>query len=318
MIRESMSKYIREFIVLERVGNYLYASEELFLSESNLYKHIKYLEDELGHPLFRKVGRRLVLTEFGQLFLEYARRFEALSDEFRRAREEYDARTASTVRIAVVRSLNCDHMVNMLSDHFVNRYPQYHISPGEYSRFHTPDELFTMGYELVFGLDDKPTSEEYGCYPWASDHLLAVLPARHPLAGRERLELRQLAGEPFLLHPEETFLHQFCLRLCRQEGFEPRVDFTIHGTSNLGALVSDGVGVSLVPHSDSLAIRHYNVATVEIIPSPLVHLNLYYRTDCPLSKVAKTFLHYAMDIHQNHSQDIPFMGPEGEIEHVFF
>lgn len=313
-----MSKYIREFLVLNRVGNYLYASEELFLSESNLSKHIKHLEDELGHPLFRKVGRQLVLTEFGQLFLDYARRFVALSDEFRQAKEEYDARTASTVRIAVVRSLNCDHMVNMLSDHFLNRYPQYHISPGEYSRLRSPGELFAMGYELAFVLDDKPESGDFGCYPWAADHLLAVLPARHPLAGRDRLALSQLAGEPFLFFPEETFLHQFCLRLCRQAGFEPRVDFTIHGTSNLGALVADGVGVSLVPHSDSLTIRHYNVATVEIEPSPLVYLNLCYRTDRPASKVAKAFLHHAMDIHKNHSQDIPFMGPEGDIEHVFF
>ncbi|PWM75654.1 MAG: hypothetical protein DBX59_01365 [Bacillota bacterium] len=317
-MNQFMVKYLREFLVLYRVGNYLYASEELFLSESNLHKHIKSLEDDLGHPLFRKEGRQLVLTEFGQLFLEYAQKFVALNDQFQQAREEYNARAASTVRVAVVRSLNCDHMVNMLSDHFVNRYPQYHISPGEYSRDYTPGQLFEQGYELVFGLADKSDSQEYSCYPWASDHLLAVLPQRHPLAGQEQLKLRQLGGDPFLFYPEETFLHKFCMRLCRQEGFEPWVDFTIHGTSNLGELVSDGVGVSLVPSSDILSIRPYNVSTAEIDPSPLIYLNLYYRSDHSLSKVAKTFLQCAMDIHQNHSQDIPFMGPEGKIEHIFF
>lgn len=318
MFNNDFIKYIHEFIVLTEVGNYLYASEELFISESNLSRHIKSLEQDLGYELFRRSPRKLELTDYGQMFLEYARRFDALNAEFRQAHLDYENQAASTVKLAVAHSMNCDHIVNMLSDHFWEHYPQYHISTGEFSRTVSLEQTFAMGYELVFALDDKPTSDEYFCYPWATDHLLAILPLNHPLAKETSLNLSMLSKDTFLLFPEKTFLYRVSRDLCEKAGFVPKVDFTIHGTSNLAALVSEGVGVSLTTSSDILAVNHHDVSMVKIDPSPLVYLNLYYRKNHPLSKVAKTFLDFAIDIHKNHSGDIPYMGPEGEIGNIYF
>lgn len=127
-----------------------------------------------------------------------------------------------------------------------------------------------------------------------------------------------LSKDTFLLFPEKTFLYRVSRDLCEKAGFVPKVDFTIHGTSNLAALVSEGVGVSLTTSSDILAVNHHDVSMVKIDPSPLVYLNLYYKKNRPLSKVAKTFLDFAIDIHKNHSGDIPYMGPESEIGNIYF
>lgn len=67
-----------------------------------------------------------------------------------------------------------------------------------------------------------------------------------------------------------------------------------------------------------MAIKQHRVAMVEITPTPPVYLNLYYQKDPPLSKPAAVFLDYAIEIHDTHSNDIPYHGPEGEVGNVYF
>ena len=65
--------YIKEFIILAEIGNFLEAADHLFMSQSTLSRHIKSLEDDLGTPLFDRTTRKVSLNEYGHLFLPYAR-----------------------------------------------------------------------------------------------------------------------------------------------------------------------------------------------------------------------------------------------------
>lgn len=318
MLKNDSIKYLDEFVRLSEIGNYLYAADELYISESNLSKHIKYLENQIGHELFRRIGHKLELTEFGELFLKYAKDFLKLDHEYTQAEINYVKESSNAVQIAVARSMNCDHIVNMLSDHFTEKYPNYRISPGEFSRTVSLSQTFQLGYELAFSLDDTPTSKDYTCLPWSSDHLVAVLPAAHPLAAREFLTITDLKEESFIMFPEGTFLNRISKKLCQEAGYDPHIDFTIHGSHNIAELVSKGVGISLTTSSDVLTLKHFDVVTVPLKPKKVVYLNLYYQKDRPLSKVARTFLEYAIYIHDNHYEDIPFMGPEGNVANVYF
>jgi LysR family transcriptional regulator, transcriptional activator of nhaA len=65
-------KHLRYFWVVARAGGIMRASEQLHTTPQTLSGQIKLLEDWLGHALFRKVGRRLELTEEGRVALAYA------------------------------------------------------------------------------------------------------------------------------------------------------------------------------------------------------------------------------------------------------
>lgn len=65
--------YIHEFCALAEVKKYSEAAEISFISQSALSKHIKSLEAELGAPLFHRTAHCVVLTEFGEAFLPYAK-----------------------------------------------------------------------------------------------------------------------------------------------------------------------------------------------------------------------------------------------------
>lgn len=319
LLKETGTRYLDEFIVVAETGNYFTASDRLYLSQVTLTKHIKDLERSVGHPLLVKKGHKLELTDFGRIFLPYARRFVALNEEYHEARASFESAAAWQVRIAGTTEMNCDHMINMLWDHFSRRYPQYSLSTGEFHTTLPLEDLFGMGFELVFALSETPDSDTYGCYQWATDELVALLPVNHPLAKKDGFRLSDLAKEPFILFPKDNFLHQAALRRCEAAGFTPQVDFTIHGSANLTELVASNVGVSIVLKRDVYSTWGYEVASIPLEEHATIYLNLYYQKDVPLSHAAKTFLEYAIQIHETHERDIPYYGPEvGVVENIFF
>ncbi len=320
MLESSAIKYLNDFIALAHAGNYTKACDQLYLSKTTLTKHIKDLEASLEHKLFALSGHNLVLTEFGKLFLGYAERFAALDEEYEHARSSFDEDASSEVRVAVSLHMNCDHMMNMLWDHFVPSHPQYHLSTIEYQAGAlSREDLFAMGYELVFGLSGKPDDSSYGCFTWAESTLVVLLPPSHPLATKSSIHLSELAAESFVLPPRDTSLYRLIVEVCQGAGFDPHVNFTIQGSANLTELVSGNVGISISTAND-IPERIYSdtVAIVPLDPPVPVYLNLYYRSDRALSRPARSFFDYAKLIHRDHPMDIPYYGPEVGVENPFF
>lgn len=68
-------------MAVARQGNLTRAAQQLAVSQSALSTQIQTLEERLGHPLFERVGRRLVLTEAGRVALDYAGAIFDMGDE---------------------------------------------------------------------------------------------------------------------------------------------------------------------------------------------------------------------------------------------
>ncbi|MGV3650358.1 MAG: LysR family transcriptional regulator [Devosia sp.] len=64
--------HLRYFWVVAHEGNLTRAASKLNVSQSALSIQIAKLEDQIGHPLFDRLGRQLVLTEAGRIALDYA------------------------------------------------------------------------------------------------------------------------------------------------------------------------------------------------------------------------------------------------------
>lgn len=64
---------LKYFCKLAEVLSFTEAAKELFITQSTLSQSIKQLEEELGAPLFDRIGKKIYITEAGQSFLSYAR-----------------------------------------------------------------------------------------------------------------------------------------------------------------------------------------------------------------------------------------------------
>jgi DNA-binding transcriptional LysR family regulator len=72
---------LRTLVIAQDVGGFGRASERLGRTPSAISLQMKRLQDEIGVQLFRKQGRKTLLTEQGEIALQYARRVLELNDE---------------------------------------------------------------------------------------------------------------------------------------------------------------------------------------------------------------------------------------------
>src|SRR5579875_3461206 len=92
---------LRVFHAAVAAGGFTRAGEELHLSQSTVSQHIKLLEDELGCPLFLRVGKRVQVTEAGRVLLSYAERIFRDLKNAEMAVREMNALRRGTVRLGV-------------------------------------------------------------------------------------------------------------------------------------------------------------------------------------------------------------------------
>src|SRR6056297_105451 len=89
------------FWTVAREGSITRASEVLFLTPQTISGQLKLLEETIGQPLFHRVGRRLVLSETGQLVKEYADEIFSLGTELAQRMKSLDPGTPIALNVGV-------------------------------------------------------------------------------------------------------------------------------------------------------------------------------------------------------------------------
>ena len=85
----------------------------------------------------------------------------------------------------------------------------------------------------------------------ASQPFVACLPAGHVLAGKRKLPLAALQGEPFacISRAVSADYHERIVSLCLDAGFTPEIRYELRHWLSVVSLVSQGLGVALVPQA---------------------------------------------------------------------
>lgn len=225
---------LKEFIVLAETKNFWEASERLYMNQSTLSKHIKNLESELGISLFTRTTRRVELTNYGRIFLPYAKsvirsEFEGLSAIRRLQNIENGLLT-----IGVIPSMPQYHITQFLTD-FQKAYPQTSIRITEDDPVNLMQYLEDEKCELIFQREEKMifeknflTDQHIIRLPYMQDNLVAIVPPSHPLATLHSVSLQQLKNERLCLIKEGSLMYQIAMDACQNANFVPNIVFTSH------------------------------------------------------------------------------------------
>src|SRR4051794_9013110 len=99
------SSALETFLAVHRRGGVSPAAAALARTQSAISRRLALLEDELGTPLFERVGRRMVLNEAGAALLPYAERVVAAIDDARSVVDAVRTGAAGSVRVVAVGTL---------------------------------------------------------------------------------------------------------------------------------------------------------------------------------------------------------------------
>jgi DNA-binding transcriptional LysR family regulator len=215
------------------------AARRLGVSQPALSRQIQQLEQEVGLTLFVRHPDGIELTHHGMLMLEQARRLVAAVHT-----PEWQRRTA--VRLGVAGGL-WEAVHRICSRHIV-RAPGVAVV-GEDLHSSAQSEALRQGL-IDVGLVRPPIdTRDLLCERLFDECVVAVLPAAHPLAGRERLCVAELAAERLLLHERELApgIYDKIFELYGAAGITPDIVLTSASPANPGGLlqVVSGKGIYL-------------------------------------------------------------------------
>lgn len=281
--------YIKEFVVLAEMGNYLKASESLFIAQSSLSKHIQALEKELNVSLFDRTTRSVCLSEYGKVFLEYAKQITTLQYEYKTALLNLQESVNQTISIGSIPVMSPYGITNAIIK-FKKENKNFAVNIIEGESAQLKEMLRRNTCELAFIRDDGKEDDEFARIPFTDDHLAAILPKYHALANRKTIHLEELKNEDFLLLQPNSMLYQLCMKCCEKIGYIPNVAFTGQRAENLVDLVEKGMGISLLMRKPIQYLANENVRVIDVVPSIETKIMLYYRKDNMLSIGAKHFI----------------------------
>lgn len=281
-------KQLRTFAEVVRHGSFTQAAVHLNASQSAVSKQVAQLEQSLRVQLLERSGPHIRLTAAGEVVLRRAEDMLRLRRELHTELDDLTHLHRGELRLGLP-LLGADALFAGRFAEYRRRYPNIdvHLIEGGSK---TMEEMVRSG-ELELGGGLTPDEPGFDRQPFCNEPLDVLLPADHPLATRESLELVELSDTPFLLYQQSFTLNDRLLRACREAGFEPKEGGRSGQADFLGALVAAGQGAVLLPRVVAKDLERPGLVRVLLSqPDLRWDISFIWRRDAYLSNAAKAWL----------------------------
>ncbi|MEZ4388067.1 MAG: LysR family transcriptional regulator [Candidatus Krumholzibacteriia bacterium] len=237
--------HLRYFWAVAHEGNLTRAARGLHVSQSALSVQIQKLEEQLGHPLFERRGRQLILTEAGQIALDHADEIFAVGDELVSTLAEGVGPTRRVLRVGSLATLSRNFQIQYLQPLLRREDVRVVLRSGTLAEL-----LPSLRAHLIDVLLSNTAPPRDATTPWIS-HLIAEQPVSLVGAGDPRLSgrtLAQLLGEePLLVPGTESSIRASFDALVDRLGVRPRIAAEVDDMAMLRLLARERVGLAVVP-----------------------------------------------------------------------
>jgi len=236
---------LKYFQTVARLQHFTHAAEELFISQPSLSRAIANLEEELGAPLFDRLGRQVRLNRLGRTFLRRVERIFVELEEGKHEVADLIGPERGVVTFAFLHTVGARLLPGLLSS-FRAQHPHIDFRLSQNSAGLMLQQLEEGEIDLCIA---SPSYQKAGI-GWVNlmtEELFLAVPPNHPLAGRGSVRLIEVAEENFISLKPANGIRQITDNLCRQAGFEPKIAFEGEEMNTARGLVAAGLGVSLVP-----------------------------------------------------------------------
>jgi DNA-binding transcriptional LysR family regulator len=226
-------------------GSFTAAGEKLHVSQSAISRQILLLEEELGEPVFHRIGRRIRITPAGESLLQLSHRvFQDLEDTVSGISDKQES-LGGTLRLVGGMTV-CLYVFPTLLAEVRRLHPHLDlkvtVGSAERSiamlRSGAGDlGLLTLPVEAT-DLESKPVLEE---------ELLLVTYPTHPLAKKKVIAPADLDKQPFVLFETGSITRRLVEGFFTREHIHPDIIMETENVEIIKAMVRSGLGISIVP-----------------------------------------------------------------------
>lgn len=214
-------RQLKYFLEITKTGHLTTAAKQLFVTQSTLSHGLRQIEEELGVPLFDRVGRGLKLSEAGEIFRVYAARALQELEAGRMALEGLANMQSGTLTVGIIPTF-LHTLVPAVVAEFNRLYPKIQLV---FRELLAPEiEALLLSGDLNLGLAfDRRGVEGMDSEPVFEEEMLFVAHQGHSLAQTKSLNLKQLQDVPLVLLSQRFATRRIVEQHFQAQGVKPRV-----------------------------------------------------------------------------------------------
>ncbi|SIS46749.1 LysR family transcriptional regulator [Salimicrobium salexigens] len=286
-------RHLTYFIEVTRFESFTRAAEHLYVTQPTISKMIKNLETELGVELFDRSRKQLVLTDAGRAIYDKAKTIVKASENLQTELDDLIGLQKGHIRIGLPPILDAELFIGILGE-FHQVHPRITFELIENGTKKIEEDILNEHLDAGIAVL-PPEEEEFDTFSFIKEELRAVLPASHPLAGRRRIDLKELENDDFITFNRDFALYERIHDACLSAGFVPK---TISETSQwdfIGKMITSGLGISILPYSVANLLKE-DLRLVKIRnPSLEWNVGLIWRKNHYLSYATREWLRFTQE-----------------------
>ena len=239
---------LRTFITAAELESFSHAADQLYLTQPAVSKRVAALEEELGTPLFDRIGRRVFLTEAGRELLPRAKSILNEIEDSRRLITNLSGKVAGRLSIGTSHHIGLHRLPPVLRNYSA-QYPDVELD------LHFMDSeaacRAVLAGELELGivtLPPDPIAELKTETIWP-DPLSIVVNKKHSLATIKKLRLQNLSNTPAILPAHGTYTRELLEQAFEPNGLTLKTGMTTNYLETIKMMVSVGLGWSVLPET---------------------------------------------------------------------
>lgn len=288
---------IRQLQVFEAVArnlSFTKAAEELHLTQPAVSMQIKQLESSVNLPLFEQVGKKIFLTEGGEVLLTHSQRVSECLDNARNELNDLLGTGGGRLRIGVVSTVN--YFAAKLLAEFSQLFPAVQISLDVTNRRDILQKLEKNEPDIVL-MGQPPEGLDVVAAPFMMNPLIVIAPPSHELVGRKSLKPSDLDGQSFVVREPGSGTRNALERFFGDNDIHPDKTMEMTGNEVIKQSVEAGIGLAIVSrHTVELELDVGRLVELKVAGLPIKRQwYIVHREGKRLSPMATEFRKFVLE-----------------------
>jgi LysR family cys regulon transcriptional activator len=240
------------------------AANAIYASQSGLSKQIRDLEEELGVAIFHRRGKRLLgLTELGEEVVRIADRLLLEADNIRQAASQFAGSYRGVLSIATTHT-QARYVLPDVVLRFKSQYPGVRLTLHQASPRDIGDLILSGTADVAIVTEAFEDSRDIVSFPFYSWQHIVIVPAGHPLDGKENVSLEDVAGYPIVTYDTGVTGRSRVDEAFEARGLDPEITMTALDADVIKAYVTLGLGVGIIAPMAFDAARDGSLRRVDL------------------------------------------------------
>lgn len=237
-------RQLEYFLVLCEEMQFTKAAEKLLIAQPTLSQQIKVLEQEIGTPLFHRIGKKISLTDAGHILLKQARIMFQTLDDTKEQIHQLDRLESGTLRIGVLPG-ELTNLVSSIALQFMKKYPHVHVHITSSEHIHELLRNNSVEVGFTFSMhndqfdpyfDETPLYREQFCYVTKKEIVPSKAPITLPIA----------LSKPLVLFPNAHLCRRILNYAAKVEKLPVSPRFETSSIDSMFSFVEQGLGGTVV------------------------------------------------------------------------